>query len=390
VNDDRLLEAKSKAIEDVAHQLEILGPLRRHGVELVGPCPSCGGRDRFSLNTNRQVFNCRHCGGGDVVALVQLVLSCDFRAALDWMVGAREVQLSPEERKARQERQKQQAEAREQKARELRERAISRARKIWSEGLPAEDTPVRGYLEIRGFSRATLPEIPHSIRYHPALPYMVEDGPGRWKEVHRGPAMIAAVQRPDRRFSAVHRTWIDLGRPKGKITLDHIAPDLSPKKVEGSMKGGAIRLSHAGTGGTFDTLIMAEGIETTLSALVADPLPGAAFWAGVSLSNMSGRRILRKAVARAHGLPEAGIRAAGYPDMSDGRAFVPPPWTRRLIFVQDGDSDPESTRAQLLSGLRRAMALIPELKAKIVVAPQGMDLNDVLIGANAAAAGIDL
>lgn len=31
--------------------------------------------------------------------------------------------------------------------------------------------------------------------------------------------MLAAVQGPDDRFSAVHRTWIDLDRPNGKAHL---------------------------------------------------------------------------------------------------------------------------------------------------------------------------
>ena len=31
-------------------------------VERAGPCPKCGGDDRFSINTSKQVFNCRQCG----------------------------------------------------------------------------------------------------------------------------------------------------------------------------------------------------------------------------------------------------------------------------------------------------------------------------------------
>ena len=37
--------------------------------------------------------------------------------------------------------------------------------------------------------------------------------------VHSGPAMIAAVQRPDGSFGAVHQTWLDLDQPKGKVVL---------------------------------------------------------------------------------------------------------------------------------------------------------------------------
>lgn len=216
------------------------------------------------------------------------------------------------------------------------------------------------------------------LRYHPDLPYMHPDGAGGWVELARGPAMLAAVQSPDGRFSAVHRTWIDPARPGEKLRVEHKGEALPAKKVEGSKKGGAIRLTHHRPDARFDTLVVAEGVETTLSAQVVGAVPGAAYWSGVDLGNMGGRRITTRAAARAAGLPEGGIRAAGYPDMSDRRAFVPPPWVRRLIFVQDGDSDPVTTRAILLAGLRRASALVPGLRTEIVAAPTGADLNDLL------------
>src|SRR5262249_34712135 len=56
--------------------------LRRSGQELIGPCPACGGTDRFSINTRNQVSNCRGFGGGDVIALVQHLDGCDFKAAV--------------------------------------------------------------------------------------------------------------------------------------------------------------------------------------------------------------------------------------------------------------------------------------------------------------------
>jgi DNA primase len=46
--------------------------LRRVGAEHVGPCPKCGGTDRFSVNPKKLVWNCRGCStGGDVIDLVQ-------------------------------------------------------------------------------------------------------------------------------------------------------------------------------------------------------------------------------------------------------------------------------------------------------------------------------
>src|SRR5262245_62593717 len=46
--------------------------LKPAGHELVGPCPVCGGRDRFAVHTKKRVWNCRGCGrGGDVIDLVK-------------------------------------------------------------------------------------------------------------------------------------------------------------------------------------------------------------------------------------------------------------------------------------------------------------------------------
>jgi CHC2 zinc finger len=36
--------------------------LKRQGVELIGPCPKCGGEDRFGVNLREQLYNCRKCG----------------------------------------------------------------------------------------------------------------------------------------------------------------------------------------------------------------------------------------------------------------------------------------------------------------------------------------
>ena len=39
--------------------------------EWEGPCPHCGGKDRFSINTRKRICNCRGCGlAGDVITFV--------------------------------------------------------------------------------------------------------------------------------------------------------------------------------------------------------------------------------------------------------------------------------------------------------------------------------
>lgn len=366
-DDPRRGEALAKDLHEVAEQLGI-GGLVRSGSEWVGPCPECGGRDRFSLNTRKGVFQCRRCGNaGDVIALVMWLQRVTFPQALTWLCGPSQ-DLSPEERRARAEKIARHAREREKAEAQFRARAIADARAIWKQGVQPEDTPVRDYLTRRGIARDLYPRLPVSLRFHPDLPFMVQDAPGHYREIHRGPAMLAAVQGPDGRFCAVHRTWIDLARPKGKAVIaDPVTGEVQPaKKVLGSKKGGAIRLFPGGG----PVMVMGEGIETTLSACVAGAVPGASYWAGVDLGNMSGQRQLGK-----------GLRFAGIPDLDDAAAFLPPPWVERLIYVQDGDSDPKDTRAKLLAGLRRAMALRPGLKAQLVHAGAGVDLNDVLLGA---------
>ncbi len=380
-DDARLAEAKRLDLLQVADRLDILKGLRPAGAERVGPCPVCGGRDRFGLNPGEGVYNCRQCGGGDSISLVQLVLGLDFRGALDWMVGATVAEVSPEEQARRAAAEAEAEAARQRESDRRRAAAVARARAIWKRGVPAEGTPVRAYLAARGLTPERLPRLPAALRFQPDLPYMVADDAGGWREIHRGPAMLAAIQGPDGRFAGVHRTWIDPDRPGKKISLHRDGVALPAKKVEGSKKGGAIRLIGPRPG-AWATLIMGEGIETTLSAVVTG-LPGAAYWAGVDLGNMAGRRLTTRMQARAAGLPEDGIRTAGFPDLSDAAAFVPPPGTRRLVFLQDGDSDPDLTRAKLLAGLRRARARVPGLeRTEIVAAPRGCDLNDLLTEAN--------
>lgn len=367
--DPRLSEAQALQIGEIVDRLRIDG-LRRSGAELAGPCPVCGGRDRFGVNVHRGVFNCRRCDqGGDGIKLVQFVMECDFKAALDWLCGERDLDLDPavaERRRRDAENKRRRAE---DYARRKRQGAIVDAKRIWQECRPAEGSDVERYLECRGIRAEHLPRMPMALRYHPDLPYMVSAERG-WQEIHRGPAMVAGIQAPSKELTAIHRTWIDLAEPKGKLRLLHEGAPMVAKKVHGSKKGGAIRL-HTPNGG--NVMVMGEGIETTLTALVADAIPGAAYWCGVDLGNMAGRRKLGQ-----------GLKYAGLPDMSDADAFVPPPWVRRLIFIQDGDSEPRLTRAKLESGLRRAMALVPGLKGQIVHAGEGRDLNDVLMGSEGA------
>ena len=78
--------ARSVPIECV---IEARGIKLRGCIDCAGPCPRCGGHDRFAVNTRKQVFNCRGCGvGGDVIAPVQFLDDCEFRPAVEWLCGS--------------------------------------------------------------------------------------------------------------------------------------------------------------------------------------------------------------------------------------------------------------------------------------------------------------
>jgi hypothetical protein len=78
--------ARSTPIERVIEQRGI----RLNGkTDRNGPCPVCGGDDRFAINVRKQVFNCRQCGvGGDVIKMVEHLDGVDFIAACTTLAGA--------------------------------------------------------------------------------------------------------------------------------------------------------------------------------------------------------------------------------------------------------------------------------------------------------------
>ena len=88
---------RSPAIDqwvEQARAVPIESELARRGIKLngkverAGPCPKCGGDDRFSINTSKQVFNCRQCGGrGDVIDLVRWLDGVDFIEACTTLAG---------------------------------------------------------------------------------------------------------------------------------------------------------------------------------------------------------------------------------------------------------------------------------------------------------------
>jgi hypothetical protein len=363
------------------------------GTDRAGPCPNCGGVDRFAIHTGKNTFNCRQCGiaGGGVIDLVMKTEKVKFVKACELITGRTVADPISAEEQARihQEAQRREQErAAEEEKRRLR--AISEGLSIFNRSMapmPLGSGGVADYLRLRGlpasikFDKVGLREIAR----HDYVVEVIEGDRRRWEVVHSGPAMIAAVVLPNNSFGAVHQTWLDVSRPKGKLMLRHPTridsktgePELlDAKKVRGSMRGGAIRLY---TPKTVHRIVMGEGIETTLTAMAHNFEPGTAYWAGVNLGNMSGKAY-RDSENKRH---------EDRPDMDDRNCFVPPDWCQELVYLCDSDEPETKTVEKVTRGLLRAQALreearklspeLPELTG-LIVPPigDGKDLNDLV------------
>jgi len=138
-------------------------------------------------------------------------------------------------------------------------------RRSWFESRPlVRGDPVDRYLAGRAIELAELGRAPSALRYHPRL----------WNSESRRhwPAMVAAITSPDgRMMTAIHRTWLEETFDVAKAPLAH------PKLTLGSYAGGAIRLWRGTEGKAWaempigETIIVGEGVEDTLSAVLRSP-----------------------------------------------------------------------------------------------------------------------
>jgi DNA primase len=83
--DTRAIRQAINLVEFAQHYTQ-LKQISRQG-EFAGPCPCCGGEDRFHVKGDR--FYCRQCypRGGDVIDLVRRVEGVSFRSACQRLLG---------------------------------------------------------------------------------------------------------------------------------------------------------------------------------------------------------------------------------------------------------------------------------------------------------------
>ena len=81
--------ARASELGDVRRVAERLGArlMRSSRHEYVGPCPACGGNDRFGVNVIKNIWNCRQCAkGGDVIAARKNSNAIQCRSPCSWQL----------------------------------------------------------------------------------------------------------------------------------------------------------------------------------------------------------------------------------------------------------------------------------------------------------------
>lgn len=243
-----------------------------------GPCPICGGKDRFRFDNKngRGTWICNQCGSGDGYKMLEAFHGWGFKHALEEVKSVVGI-VQPEQSKD------EQTEA----------KKIAALRKTWEESKPVtKGDPVWNYLKSRGVITTFVPSV---IRYHPALTYR------NGNVTTKHPAMVAAVTYPDQKCASIHRTYLTLDGKKANVE--------SPKKLMPgrTLKGVSIKL-----GKPDDVLGVAEGIETALAAMMRFGFP---VWSCVSSSILAGfepPKEVRKIVVFSDNDHKFGGQAAAY------------------------------------------------------------------------------
>ena len=195
------------------------------------------------------------------------------------------------------------------------DKRVDAALAIWKAAGPTQGTPVETYLVGRGLHLIA----PPTLRFHAGLKH---PSGGIW------PAMVALVTRGcDDTPLAIHRTFLARDG-SGKAPVD------PQKMMLGPCTGGAVRLGPIG-----DRLMIAEGIETALSAMQAT---GKSAWAALSTS---------------------GLRALDLPND-----------VRDVIVLADGDEAGEAAARDCAWRWKREGR-----RVRIARPAQGLDFNDLLV-----------
>jgi Toprim domain-containing protein/CHC2-type zinc finger protein len=269
---NRLVE-EARAIDMLELAASYGATLRREGAEHVGPCPICGGDDRFAINVTKQKFICRGCvrGGSGAIDLQIFLAGGDFVAAVKTLTGTESLagtkRIAPADAKAKAD----------QRRRDQAKHEAEQHRKaswLWSQSAPIAGTIAEHYLrEARGISGT----LPATLRFLPArdeYPAALIAPFGIFDEIEPGILVVP------RTVCAVHLTKLLPDGSDRRHDKDADGKEKGNKIAIGAHRGQPIVLAPAND---LLGLAITEGIE---DALTAHRATGLGAWASASAPHM--------------------------------------------------------------------------------------------------------
>ena len=214
--------------------------------EYAGPCPSCGGRDRFSLNVRKKTFNCRRCGAkGSNVDLAMLAFGCAAVEAAEKVNGRPRPNGSRDEteeeravrlaKNAQRHEERQQREEEHQRRRRPRERATRRRSTRSSIGLSTSMTRSRPMAGLTSAARGLIPDkrLTGDIKFVPDLDYFGarENGSGEIVRLATLPAIIALIRDPHEPRKVIGLSRLYLDRHEARKWTPIGSPQNSARKI---------------------------------------------------------------------------------------------------------------------------------------------------------------
>lgn len=376
-------EAKAADSLILTHSLNV--PLKHVSAdEWAGPCPVCGGRDRFSVNARKRIFNCRGCGAkGDNIALVMHITGSSFNDACERITGRprpddtrdetfeeRQARIRANERRAAEMQARREAQEREEAAKARRdEQAVA---DVLERAEPLEEGGYgwRYLKEARGLTPK--PELVIDLRFVRELDYwgLRDDASDKPALLAVLPALIALIRDVYGAVIGFSATYLDPKEPK-KWAPNGSAYN-SPKKIRGDKRGGMIRL-----GRLKECVAIAEGWENALAWYQLGHGPeDVSLAAAVDLGNLSGKA--------AGGVDHQWIKERGKPRRiqngmpdPDHPGVVLPKGITSAILLGDSDSEFSATVAHMITAVHRF--LDHGVETSVHWAPAGLDWNKALI-----------
>jgi putative DNA primase/helicase len=271
-NRDTITQILEQARGNWPNILESLGISSTYLKNKHGPCPRCGGKDRFRFDDRNGLgtFYCNHCGAGYGIKLLQLYHGWSPEEAYNIVARLLGIQWYVSEPRHIRDILKELPLIKHSSQQEgNNDTKQSQLNAVWKQSQPISSGDfVDRYLRSRYIE---LNDFPRVLRFHPELPYYDDYG----VFLGKFPAMLALLQNDKNKKITIHRTYLGNGC---KADIPKPKKLMSPS-IPGASLGSAIKLYSPVDG----KIVIAEGIETALCFYMATHLP---VWAAVSANGM--------------------------------------------------------------------------------------------------------